>query len=101
MGRTGRRQYVNLAQGCWHRGTVAHEIGLSVSLLSRLMTHLFYFRSISNNVGETSPVMVRRRFNFQNWGEGDWAKMSFVQDRSRQMNYAKSRNFSKVFPPRA
>ncbi|KAJ7393130.1 hypothetical protein OS493_008430 [Desmophyllum pertusum] len=27
VGRIGRRQNINLARGCWHRGTVAHEIG--------------------------------------------------------------------------
>ena len=27
VGYQGRQQYVNLATGCWHMGTVAHEIG--------------------------------------------------------------------------
>merc|ERR1712215_184723 len=27
VGRTGRKQQISLASGCWHAGTVAHEIG--------------------------------------------------------------------------
>ncbi len=27
VGMTGGRQRINLASGCWHHGTVVHEIG--------------------------------------------------------------------------
>ncbi|XP_078371488.1 blastula protease 10-like [Oculina patagonica] len=94
VGRTGRRQYVNLARGCWYRGTVAHEIGHAISFYHEQSRpdRDNYVTILWENITE------KNKFNFHKYPRSTIDALGTKYDYGSLMHYG-SKAFSKNGKP--
>jgi len=94
VGRTGRRQDINLASGCWTKAVVAHEIGHALGFFheqsrpdrDKFVTILW------GNIQENA------KHNFNKYGRGTIDSLGTPYDYGSLMHYG-SRDFSKNGKP--
>lgn len=71
VGKTGRRQAITLASGCWTNGIVAHEIGKLYELCEPFLYH--YESGIRSNQDQCrSNMLILRSFTVQRFNFSEY-----------------------------